>query len=122
MNESEGFVEVLTRPKRAGSEYVQSVLSSPGQVHHYADGFTLHGRPTDVVIVLERAEVPGGTVTMTYPVVKSLIDRLEKLLKWYEEGTGVTIQSKDEIMSALAQSVEATQTAIEEASEGVVDE
>ena len=102
MSEQEPTIEIIHRPEQVGSDYIRSVLSQPGLKHQYVNGFTIHGAPNDVTLVLERDHIPGGTLTMTYSVAKSLQEKLDTLLKWYSESTGTVVLSTDELKAAQA--------------------
>jgi hypothetical protein len=67
----------------------------------FANGIGINGTATDITVLFLDGEAPAGTVTLAYPVAKTLVNEMTKVLAHFERKTGEKIKDIAELTALL---------------------
>ncbi len=85
---------------------MQKALELPPEKKFYSNGFSIGLSPADLVVVLLQNNQPTAVVHMSHTAAKSLIEKLQIVIRDFEAKTDQNILTIDEISSRLTSSAQ----------------
>jgi orotate phosphoribosyltransferase-like protein len=79
---------------------MRAILNAPVP-RMFANGLGVHATATDVSLVFLDNDSPVGIVTVGYPLAKTMISELSKVIHLYETKTGETVKELKELVALL---------------------
>jgi hypothetical protein len=91
------------------NQLVKEALDNKELPHIYFNGFTITGGNSDILIVLQRNQKPIGTLNCSFTIAKTLVQKLNDIIRSFESTVGQEFLTTDIITSKLNESVEGIQ-------------